>query len=161
MDDKKIAYALSWLHDGLVGPWTNLIIDQMNCAKHDPTNPWPFANWAACQTAFLECFADPEECENTTFRLNTISQGCQTVDEFVAELCLLTGKAGYKGNILKDLFNMGVDVEIACAITLMIPAPDNFKSYVQAALTIDQNVQALYHRCLFVGRQTLPSSYIP
>jgi len=154
-DKQKIIFILSYMSEGEALRWRKNYIETV-IEQVDGSYTWPTK--AVFLTAFKAAFLNEDEKEESIRKLDNITQGNRTAEEYVNEFRLTVSKAGLPTNndMIVRTFRKGLNRALATRILYSDKKPDALndtatkKGWYSIAIKFDRihrdNVQALNDR---------------
>ena len=154
-DKQKIIFILSYMSEGEAQRWKKDYI-QTTIKQADESYVWPTK--ADFLKAFKAAFLNEDEKEESIRKLDNISQGNRTAEEYVNEFRLTVSKAGLTtdNDMITRTFRKGLNRALATRILYSDKKPDALKDtatkkgWYSIAIEFDRvhrdNVQALNER---------------
>ena len=134
-NNDKIIFTLSFMTEGLAGLWADNYLEECNMVITD--------EWETFLTKLKETFDDPYEKANAQEKLNNITQGKKTAEEFFQEFDLLIRAAKYHENhdeYLISILREKVNSKVVMKITEMVDEPENYHTWKRMAIKIDRKL---------------------
>lgn len=131
-DEDRIITALSYMKEGTAGPWARLKVkDFTNAGKVNMT-------WVQFMEEFKETFGDPDPGNTARFKLDQLTQGSKTADEYVASFKELMEDTGYNDAALKDKFERGLNSALADKIYDLADMPTTLSGWMKWSMKLDR-----------------------
>ena len=134
-DEKKIAYALSYIKSGTGGSWKlNWIKEHTNST----TGVVAHGAWNTFKDAFLKQFQEPNYEARNRQALSMISQGNKSAADYAQKFQLVAGRSGINDdNALSTLFLNGLNAPLIQKI-YMGDLPTTLQEWYDKAIQLDQ-----------------------
>jgi hypothetical protein len=131
-DKQKIIFILSYMSEGEAQRWKKNYIETI-IQQRDGTYTWPTK--AAFLIAFKAAFLNEDEKEESIRRLDNITQGNRTAEEYVNEFRLTVSKAGLStdNDMIIRTFRKGLNRALATRILYSDKKPNTLEDTTGAA----------------------------
>jgi hypothetical protein len=139
-DYDKIIVFLSYMRGGTAGPWA----DNRTQAYAIPGTPIP--TYEQFLQEFEDTFSDPDTPGTARHKMDLLTQGSKTADEYVALFRELQLDTGYNDVALCDKFEKGLNQELVVKIHGLAQMPTNLEEWVSWATKLDRQYRRLLQR---------------
>ena len=130
-DSDKVILALSYMKGGTAGSWA-----QGKVKAFGKTGVTP--SWEDFMTEIREVFGDADPMGTAKFRMDQLSQGAMTCDEYVAKFRELVDDTGYNDAALVDKFEQGLNPGLVDKIYSLPEMPATLKDWIAWAGKLDR-----------------------
>ena len=130
-DSDKVILALSYMKGGTAGPWA-----QNKGKDFSLTGVTP--SWDDFLAEFQSVFNDPDPAGTARFKLDQLSQGSMTCDEYVALFRGLMGDTGFNDAALVEKFENGLNSWLVDKIYSLPEMPHTLKDWIAWACKLDR-----------------------
>ena len=129
-DEKRIAFALSFMTDGAAAAWKEAYIAD----KTVRTGGFSFSTWEDFLRVFKEGFAPIDEAGNARLKLKTLKQGERTAEEYISDFRIYALKSGITADeALSEYFMDGLQPRLLEKIFTMEKLPVKISDWFVAA----------------------------
>ena len=130
-DSDKVIFTLSYMREGNAGPWAQ---DKVKNFSRTGSTP----SWEEFLIEFKSVFGDPDPASSARFKMDQLSQGSLTCDEYVAQFRTLKGDTGYNDAALVEKFEKGLNSTLVDKIYALPEMPCTLDGWILWALKLDR-----------------------
>ena len=124
-NEKKILFALSFMKDGMAGPWKQSFWNSI-----DFDNAQHLGSWKDFKRALRESFSLADKVGDALTKMMTEVMGTRTADEYIKDFKIWAVKSGITENIpLIEWFSHGLNTRLRDKILNLKNIPDSFNGW--------------------------------
>lgn len=134
---KQIAFAISFMNGGTADTWKEIFLAKAQKGeKGKAANP--YGTFATFKAEVLAAFTPANEEGMAQLKIDSLTQGSKTADEFVQEFQLLASKSGITDNVaLISLFRRGLNAPLIDKIYQLDTTPTTIADWYKEASKFD------------------------
>jgi hypothetical protein len=129
--DERVIFALSYMKGGTAGPWAKLKVKEFGTKKQ-------VQDWEEFLTEFTQVFGDPDPSFTARQRMDSLKQGNNTAEDYVASFREIKDETGFNDAALIDKFERGLNSNLVDKIYSLPEMPKTLDEWFNWSTKLDR-----------------------